>query len=187
MKREDGILYGTRAYLAGNLENSDPSCDWRTHVKNEFHKMGVIPLDPTDVMFYDQPRETEEDRQQFKVWRDNGEHEKIRELMIPIVQKDLRQIDLSDFILFNFQPEKPTSGTHHELHAANYQKKPVFLSVDGKNNTPLWFYGIVKHKYIYNNIDEILEMLHNINEGKTEIDSARWRLLKHEFRQPKPL
>ena len=36
--------------------------------------------------------------------------------------------------------------------------------------------------YIYNSLDEIIEMLYAIDGGDKEIDSDRWRLLKREFR-----
>jgi len=38
------------------------------------------------------------------------------------------------------------------------------------------------HKYIYNSLDEIVEMLYAIDNGDKKIDSERWRLLKKEYR-----
>jgi hypothetical protein len=62
-------------------------------------------------------------------------------------------------------------------------KKPIFLSVDGGlAATPLWIFGMIPHKYIYNNVDEILETLRQIDSGEKELDSNRWRLLRKEYR-----
>ena len=38
------------------------------------------------------------------------------------------------------------------------------------------------HKYIYNTVEEIVDMLYAIDNGEKEIDSDRWRLLRKEFR-----
>ena len=42
--------------------------------------------------------------------------------------------------------------------------------------------GLVPEKYIYDSIDDVLEMLSDIHSGVIKIDSSRWRLLKKEFR-----
>ena len=183
LKTQDkGILYGTRAYLAGNLECSADSYGWRERMRQEFSSMGIITLDPTKIVFNGQPLETEEKRKELMVWRNNEEYDRVREYMVPVVQKDCRQIDVSDFIVFNFQIDKPTFGTNHELVLATQQKKPIFLCVGDKKKTPLWFFGILKHKYIYNTLDEIIDVLKKINSGEKEISSERWRILIKEFR-----
>jgi hypothetical protein len=57
------------------------------------------------------------------------------------------------------------------------------VAIEGtKKKCPLWLLGMFPHKYIYDSVDDILEMLIKIDEGKKEIDSDRWRLLKPEFR-----
>ena len=52
----------------------------------------------------------------------------------------------------------------------------------GKAKAPLWMLGMFPHKYIYNSVEEIVEMLYAIDEGNKSIDSDRWRLLRKEFR-----
>ena len=52
----------------------------------------------------------------------------------------------------------------------------------GKATTPLWMLGMLPHKYIYNSLDEVIEMLYAIDNGSKPIDSDRWRLLRKEFR-----
>ena len=62
-------------------------------------------------------------------------------------------------------------------------KKPIFISMEGgKSKTPLWMLGMLPHKYIYNSVDEIVDMLFAIDNGSKEIDSDRWRLLRDEYR-----
>ena len=38
------------------------------------------------------------------------------------------------------------------------------------------------HKYIYNDLDEIINMLYAIDNGSKPIDSDRWRLLQKKYR-----
>ena len=64
----------------------------------------------------------------------------------------------------------------------NLQKKPVFLSVGDKKKCPLWIMGMLPHKYIYNNVEEILEMVKKIDSGEVFIDSDRWRILIERLR-----
>ena len=62
-------------------------------------------------------------------------------------------------------------------------KKPIFVSMEGgKAKTPLWMTAMFPHKYIYDSVEEIIEMVEAIDSGEKEIDSDRWRLLKPEYR-----
>ena len=38
------------------------------------------------------------------------------------------------------------------------------------------------HKYIYDSVDDIMDMIVKIDNGEKEIDSDRWRLLKKCYR-----
>ena len=62
-------------------------------------------------------------------------------------------------------------------------KKPIFISMEGgKSQTPLWIMGMLPHHYIYDSIDDVLNMIKQINDGKKPIDSDRWRLLREDLR-----
>ena len=184
MNKNKGILRGTRVYLAGNLEyNSEENVrNWRDFLSEKLGEVGIKTLDPTLVVFEGQPHETEEVREWLKEARGEGKFDEVANYMTPVVQKDLRQIDLSDFIIFNICVDAPTFGTIHELVIAIQQKKPVFISVGDKKKAPLWLLGIVPHRYFYNNVEEILEKIKQIDSGEEEIDSDRWRLLIKELR-----
>lgn len=41
---------------------------------------------------------------------------------------------------------------------------------------------MIPHKYIYNNIFEIIETIKAIDDGIIKINSDRWKLLKNELR-----
>ena len=52
----------------------------------------------------------------------------------------------------------------------------------GKHATPLWIMGMLPHHYIYDSIEEVVDMVKQIDSGKKDIDSDRWRLLRKELR-----
>lgn len=178
------ILTKTKCYLAGNLEYSSDSYDWREYVKKEFKPLSIICLDPTEIVFVNQPSEKEDKRDFRKKLREEEKYDELSDSMKEVVRKDLRCLDVSDFNIFNFQIDKPTFGTMHELIVSySLQKKPTFVSVGGdKKKTPLWFFGMMRHKYIYNSVEEIVDIIKKIHYGSIKIDSDRWRLLKPEYR-----
>jgi hypothetical protein len=74
-------------------------------------------------------------------------------------------------------------GSAEELVTAVRMKKPIFISMEGgKAKTPLWIMGMIPHNYIYDSIEEIMEMIKQIDSGEKKIDSDRWRLLRKELR-----
>ena len=69
------------------------------------------------------------------------------------------------------------------LVTAVRMKKPIFISMEGgKVKTPLWIMGMIPHNYIYDSIEEIMEMIKQIDSGEKKIDSDRWRLLRRDLR-----
>lgn len=177
------ILNKTKVYLAGNLENANSNTNtWRDYVKNELNSLNITFLSPLEHMFTDDMPEDESNQRKVKWLRDNSEFEAVHEHMKKIIRKDLRLVDVSDFFIFNFDIKTPTYGTMHELVLASQQRKPVFISVGDKRRCPLWIMGLFNHKYIYNDVGEIVDVLKKIDSGEIEINNSRWRLLKPEFR-----
>lgn len=62
-------------------------------------------------------------------------------------------------------------------------KKPIFFinEVDYKL-TPVWVFWTIPVKYVYRNKEDVLKTISDIDDGKIEIDSDRWKLLKKELR-----
>jgi nucleoside 2-deoxyribosyltransferase len=169
-------LKNTRVYLAGNIEYTANSIDWRNHVKEDLTKIGVKVLSPLDVTFVGQPLEDVVARNKLYDARKEGRWEEVHSYMKKVVQKDLRLIDCSDFVIFNLEVTKPTFGTIHELVVSITQKKPIFLVLD-KKTCPLWLTGIVSFSDIYDTVDDVLTTIHKINEGILPMDQNKWRIL----------
>lgn len=181
-RNKKGVLFGTRTYLAGNLEFSSDTINWRKTVKDKLSEIGIISLNPMDSNFIDDFAESDENRNLMIKKRQLGEWEFVQKYMDSVIKKDLRMIDIVDFVIFNFEFDKPTYGTVHELILSKTDKKPIFVIAENKKKVPLWLVGLIPEKYIYESIDDVIDTLYRINSGEIKIDSEKWKLLKHELR-----
>lgn len=156
---------------------------WREDIKPKLTNMGITVFDPYVKPFMDDTNEDESVRGQLKTWMEAGEYDKVSERMKKIRAFDLRLCDLSDFIIAHINPSVASWGSAEEIVTSVRMRKPVFLSIEGsKKVCPLWIMGMLPHKYIYNNTDEIIEALNKIDSGEKVIDNDRWKLLLPEFR-----
>jgi hypothetical protein len=156
---------------------------WRDEITKDLEGLGITAFNPYMKPFIDDVNEDETVRAQLKVWMENGEYDKVAERMKPVRNFDLRLCDLSDFIIAHINPSVASWGTAEEIVTSVRAKKPVFMSVEGgKQKTPLWVMAMFPHKYIYNNVDEIVQMLKKIDSQEKVIDSDRWKLLLPQYR-----
>jgi len=117
------------------------------------------------------------------IWMKTKQYDRVTDRMKTVRAYDLNLVDRSDFIIAHLVPDVASWGSAEEIVTAVRMKKPVFVSMEGgKSKTPLWMLGMFPHKYIYNNVDEIVDMLYAIDRGEKEIDSDRWRLLQKKYR-----
>jgi nucleoside 2-deoxyribosyltransferase len=174
-------LKGARAYLAGNIEYTSDSKDWREYVKKHLNKRGIKVLSPLDNNFIEYVKEDEHSKEYLLNKRKLGDYEDVSAHMRKVVRSDLRRVDFADFVIFRLEVNKPTFGTLHELIVSIAQKKPIFLLVE-KSICPLWLFGIVSYKHMYDTIDDILNDIYKIDEGKLKMDDKYWRLLREELR-----
>lgn len=176
------FLKKTRVYLIGHMEYSDGR-GWRNVAKEELSKRNITVFDPYEKPFLNEIKEDEEARNDLKNQMKNGEYDKVTERMKDVRSDDLRLCDISDFFIAKIEPSVASWGSAEELTTANRMKKPIFLIIEGgKSKCPLWIMGMLKHKYIYNTLDEVLEIVGKIDDGIIIPDSSRWRLLKPELR-----
>ena len=157
--------------------------NWREEVSSKLEPLGITCFDPYKKPFVKDVEEDEDTRKQMESWMFSEDYDKVVERMKTIRSYDLNLVDRSDFIIAHLTPDVASWGSAEELVTAVRMKKPTFISIEGgKSKTPLWILGMIPHKYIYNSVDEIIEMINLIDCGKKKIDSDRWRLLKKKFR-----
>ena len=157
--------------------------DWRAEVTEALSPLGITCFNPYEKPFIKDVEEDEASRQEMETWMKTKQYDRATERLKTIRSYDLNLVDRSDFIVAHLVPEVASWGSAEEIVTAVRMKKPIFISMEGgKAKTPLWMLGMFPHKYIYNSIEEIVEMLHAIDCGSKPIDSDRWRLLRKEFR-----
>jgi nucleoside 2-deoxyribosyltransferase len=177
-----GVLSKTKTYLVGPMENLDGT-GWRNRVTKELSTIGVVCYDPYKKPFIRDLDEGQEVRAQMRQAILNGDLEYSHRIGKVIRAHDLNLVDRSDFIIANIHPTLASYGSAEEIFTANRAKKPIFLSVEGgRSKCPAWISWTIPPKYIYNTIDEILEVLFKIDSGRVVADSDRWRLLRKEYR-----
>jgi len=176
------LLNKTKTYLVGHMQYVSGR-DWREEVTSKLNKIGVTCFDPYKKPFIKDVEEDEATRQEMETWMRTKQYDRVTDRMKTVRAYDLNLVDRSDFIVAHLVPEVASWGSAEEIVTAVRMKKPVFVSMEGgKAKTPLWMLGMFPHKYIYNSIEEIVDMLYAIDSGAKEIDSDRWRLLRKEFR-----
>ena len=175
-------LYRTKTYLVGHMQYANGE-DWRLKVEKSVAPLGVQVFNPYKKPFVKDVDEDEESRNKILQDMDNGWYNDVTKRMKQIRSYDLNLVDMSDFIVAHLLPDVASWGSAEELVTAVRMKKPIFISMEGgKKKTPLWMMGMIPHRYIYDSIEEILDMLNKIDSGEKEIDSDRWRLLRKDLR-----
>ena len=157
--------------------------NWRNEVSSKLKPLNITCFDPYKKPFVKDVDEGEEARRDMDNWLKNGQFDLLSDKMKTVRSYDLNLVDRSDFIIAHLVPEVASWGSAEEIVTAVRMKKPIFISMEGgKKKTPLWMFGMIPHKYIYNTIDEVLDMIFLIDKGQRKIDSDRWRLLNEKYR-----
>ena len=176
------LLYKTKTYLVGHMQYLSGR-DWREEVTEKLKDLSITCFDPYKKPFIKDVEEDEASRQEMEAWMKTKQYDRVTDRMKTVRSYDLNLVDRSDFIIAHLVPDVASWGSAEEIVTAVRMKQPIFISMEGgKAKTPLWMLGMLPHKYIYNSLDEVLEMLYAIDNGIKPIDSARWRLLRKEYR-----
>jgi len=176
------LLFKTKTYLVGHMQYLSGR-NWRQDVTERLKPLHITCFDPYKKPFMKDVEEDEASREEMETWMKTKQYDRASERMKTVRAYDLNLVDRSDFIIAHLVPDVASWGSAEEIVTAVREKKPVFISMEGgKAKTPLWLLGMLPHKYIYNSLDEIVDMLYAIDNGSKSIDSDRWRLLRKEFR-----
>jgi len=176
------LLYKTKTYLVGHMQYLSGR-DWREEVTEKLAPLSITCFDPYKKPFMKDVEEDEASRIEMETWMKTKQYDRVSERMKTVRSYDLNLVDRSDFIIAHLVPDVASWGSAEELTTAIRMKKPTFISMEGgKSKAPLWLLGMLPHKYIYNSLDEVTEMLYAIDNEIKPIDSDRWRLLRKEYR-----
>jgi len=116
-------------YLAGPIEQDtdDGGQKWRDVITPTLDNAGISVQDPckTEPLATGMDVVTAQD--QFNRWIKGGRYDLFAEKFELVVQKDMRMVNRSDFIIVHLFPDIGTTGTIHEMARAWRLKKPIYL------------------------------------------------------------
>lgn len=172
-------LEGVRAYLSGAIEYSnDDGIGWRQKIINQIKERN-IPLsfiDPCNKGISVQS-EIGEDRKLMRELKSQKKFDELRKIMKAIRRWDLRAVDYANMLIVHVDPKVPTWGTPDECVVAERQCKPILaIIVGGVERAPDWLFAIVKPHEMFNNIEECVEYITQINYGIVPMDD-RWVII----------
>lgn len=173
-----GVLKGARFYIAGPMDRAKDAGDgWRDKITPILQGMGILVLDPRkkpiDMGLEDVERRVIRNQNIEKENWEAVESDK------DIRQIDLRAVDVTDATIVYIDMEQYPFGTVEEIVLANREKKPVLAFIEGgKKNAPHWLFWMIGHEAIFNNMDEVIEHLHQIDNGT--LKHKRWVLFDWE-------
>jgi len=167
-------LRDTTCYLAGAMEKVDGSGrDWRMEVKSELSHLKIQWMDPT-CKNCDIGCEDEQLKIDLLEARSRGEYNLVSREMSLIRRVDRLMVTQSDFVIVRIDPGVPTFGTHEEVALARQLEKPVIVWVpSGKKQAPLWWLGMIPHRWFFESIAEMKAYLELVDAG-CDYDPNQW-------------
>jgi len=116
-------------YLAGPIEQdtSDGGQSWRNNMTPALDEAGVYVQDPckTEPLATGMDVVTAQD--QFNRWIRGGRYDLFADKFKLVVEKDMRMVKRSDFVIVHLFPNIGTTGTIHEMAEAWRLNKPIYL------------------------------------------------------------
>ncbi len=180
-----GKLKGSRVYLAGPMDRvPDRGKSWRQYITPLLHKFGIFVLDPTRKHDYNISCDENISFPEIQRLKKQKKFSEIRSKYKQIRNTDLRLIDISDFVIAYVDVNTHLCGTYEEIFCANRQKKPVLLYINGGiTNIPNWLIFTFSSEFFFDNWDDLLRYLEDVDYGRVKND--RWMLvdLDGEFKK----
>jgi hypothetical protein len=173
-------LKGLACYLSGPIDFAENmGADWRNAITPKLEEMNVKVFDPLKHIFYGTDKLEANKRPKMDLLLEEERFDELREEMKDINHWDLRAIDLSSFIIVNYDVKTFMCGTHEEIFVANKQDKPVLMMIgDNRKNLPKWIYGRFPYDHMFESWEELIEYLDKINSlphyAFTKADEKRW-------------
>jgi len=170
-------LANTRCYLAGPIETcQDGGVSWRDLIKERLDYLNIHWLDPCKkpTTFVS---ETPLDNIRLQGHRRDRHYDAVRDRMIWIRRVDLRLVHIADFLIVYLNKDEPTFGTIEEITWANQEKKPILIMHEqGKQEAPLWLFGMIPHQLIFSNWSELQQYLAYVDHdpGLVQANITPW-------------
>lgn len=176
-----GKLAHTSCYLVGPVEHDSLfGRDWRETISKHLLEIGVKvynPLDRPKWMSHIEPFiPPSASRREILSLIENDDTDYIESQRL-VRAICLRYISTCDFI-FCYLPDTKTFGTTEELViASNYQKPIIAVCPDGIPSLWVWDLFDNAGARVFEDLDQSISHLYDINSGSIMIDALRWIFL----------
>ena len=171
-------LTNITAFLSGGIDRvKDDGVGWRREIKRKC-KRAKLPLkffDPTD-----KPKglgsEIGDEKLRVQKLMGQGKWEQAKAAVKIFRRYDLRMVDHSHLYIIYIDLSLHYCGTYNEFNVAERQGKPIFVIMApgySKYDIPVWAIASVNEGEVFESIDECVEHLKLLQEGKIVFD-RRW-------------
>jgi len=184
MNELDGIrigmhdLNGITVFLSGPIDRvDDDGVGWRKELRRKCKKAS-LPLkffDPTD-----KPEglgsEVGDEKMRIQRLMKQGKWEQAQNEVRIFRRYDLRMVDHSHLYIIYIDLNVYACGTWDEFNVAERQGKPLFVIMapgQSKYEIPSWAIASVNEDEVFEGVDECVEHLKLLHEGKISFD-RRW-------------
>lgn len=170
-------------YLCGPMDfTKDLGVKWREEATDKLVEIGLLHrniLNPCSKPLSHTGAPLSEEQKLANDLRANQDWDGLEMLARKIIHVDLRMVDKADFLIVNLSDCDRTTGTIHEIVIASLQQKPIYIIDNkGKNHVSMWLLGLVGHKRVYNNLDEVIREIRKIkNDGPSTRKDAKQFLI----------
>lgn len=172
-------LYKSICYCSGPMDRVawGEATEWRDMIKPILFDMNIGVIDPCD-----KPGVLTEDlnfRTKKEKLAADGDFDGLHECMKPVVNEDMRFVDLAHFLIFFLDTEAHICGSYMEsCHAAAYQKKPVLTVIKGgREKTPHWWAGVNPPQFNFDDWESLIAYLKHVDAADEVDDHNRWRFI----------
>ncbi len=128
-------------YLIGAIEKDtkDGGQTWRNDITPALDKAGIYTQDPCLTEPLVTGMNVIEAQDKFNKWIISGNYGKFAENFKKVVEKDIRMVHRSDFVIVHLFENIPTTGSIHEMAEAWRLKKKIYLIWrEAKNKISKW-------------------------------------------------
>ncbi len=174
-----GLLSNHICYLAGPIDQAkDDGKTWRKNLAPFLRNEGISVIDPTDSAFSNEDDSVAVSK--INIAKEAADWDKATRIGKEVVQRDLRAVDLSSFVVAYINHDIFMCGSIIEIAHAAMQRKPVIICCEqGKEGVPNFLWGMLKHEMFFGSWDEVERYIINVNMG-IEPRLNRWKFLDQQ-------
>lgn len=171
-------LTGVKIFLSGPIDRvADDGVGWRRDFikKCKRAKLPVSFLDPTNKP-KNMGSEIGDEKLRIQKLMQRGKWQQAQDEVKQFRRFDLRMVDHCHLYVMYMDISVHSCGTYDECYTAERQQKPLFVIMApglSKYDIPTWLVSLMNEDEVFENLDECVEHLKLLQEGKILLD-RRW-------------